>query len=91
MNDWTTTDTRPLRTEEDKMGLNRHDARVATKELVSRLRDNPQGLRTIQLIGTPRFPGMRTLSARQVARLLLIGVSIFDVPEACRIGSGHSR
>lgn len=52
------------------MRLTKHDEQVATAELLERLRLSPQELTTTGLIGSPRFHGVRTLSRRQVARLL---------------------
>lgn len=42
----------------------------AKQDLIELLVENPQGLRTSQLIGTKNFHGCRTLSPRQVHRLL---------------------
>jgi hypothetical protein len=42
---------------------------VATRELLEIVRANP-GIRTTEMIGTPRFHGMRTLRAAQVIALL---------------------
>ena len=52
------------------MRLNPIEAAKAKAELVEILRSFPAGLRTSQLMGTPRFHGMRTLSLRQVRKLL---------------------
>ena len=52
------------------MRLNKHLAQVATVELLEILRKNPAGLRTSQLTWTWKFHGYRTLTARQVTRLL---------------------
>lgn len=42
----------------------------ATAELLSILEQTPLGLTTSELSGTPRFHGHRTLSNRQIIRLL---------------------
>jgi hypothetical protein len=42
----------------------------ATAELLAILAINPGGVRTSELIGTPQFHGGRTLSNRQIIRLL---------------------
>jgi hypothetical protein len=42
----------------------------ATKELLGILKDHPEGMSAKELRGTPLFHGGRTLSSRQVARLL---------------------
>ena len=52
------------------MRLSKQDERIATEELLGLLREHPHGLKTSELVGTRRFHGMRTLKARQVARLL---------------------
>ena len=52
------------------MKLTKYLARMATEELIQRLRTEPQRLTTRELIGTPQFHGMRTLSPRQIAKLL---------------------
>jgi len=52
------------------MRLTQNDKRIATEELLGILRMNPLGWTTSELVGTPRFHGHRTLTARQVARLL---------------------
>jgi len=67
------------------MRLNKHTTRIATEELLGLLRQYPQGLTTSQLIGTPRFHGMRTLTARQVARLL----RATSVVHHCYDGAGY--
>jgi hypothetical protein len=50
--------------------LTKRDAQIATEELLWLLSLSPRGQTTRELIGTPRFHGHRTLTARQVARLL---------------------
>ena len=50
--------------------MTKRDEHLATQEMLERLRSFPAGLRTSQLIGTRRFHGERTLTAKQVARLL---------------------
>ena len=53
------------------MRLIKHDERVATKELLEKLRILfPEGATTNELFGTPGFYGRRTLTGRQIARLL---------------------
>jgi hypothetical protein len=52
------------------MRLTNELATVATVELISRLRSEPQGLTTRELVGSPRFHGARTLSHKQIIRLL---------------------
>ena len=52
------------------MRLNRKLAAEATDELLGILADYPQGLRTSNLRGTPRFHGGKTLRNRQIIRLL---------------------
>lgn len=42
----------------------------ATEELLAILAQHPEGLSTSQLSGTPKFHGGRTLSNRQIIRLL---------------------
>ena len=50
--------------------LNSELSRKATEELLVILRANPDGMRTSELRGTPQFHGGRTLSSRQIIRLL---------------------
>ena len=52
------------------MRLSKKQAEDATKELLSLIAAARYGRRTSELIGTARFHGARTLSNRQVARLL---------------------
>ena len=52
------------------MRLSKHEAVIATQELLSILAQHPEGMRTSQLSGTPKFHGSRTLNNRQIARLL---------------------
>jgi hypothetical protein len=52
------------------MRLTKHQEEVATQELLEILRLNPQGKSTSNLRGTPKFHGGRTLSNRQIIRLL---------------------
>jgi hypothetical protein len=52
------------------MRLTKADTFAATQELLARLRAEPAGLRTSELVGSPRFHGMRTLSNTQIIRLL---------------------
>lgn len=42
----------------------------ATKELLAILKEHPEGMRTGDLQGTSQFHGERTLSFRQIGRLL---------------------
>ena len=52
------------------MRLTKEEAAKATAEILSMLKEHPEGLPTRDLIGTPRFHGMRTLTSRQIHRLL---------------------
>jgi hypothetical protein len=52
------------------MRLTKRQAEIATQELLEILRHNPQGKSTSDLSGTPKFHGGRTLSNRQIIRLL---------------------
>lgn len=52
------------------MRLSKHDARIATEELLEKLRYFLEGATTNELFGTPGFYGRRTLTGRQIARLL---------------------
>ncbi len=52
------------------MRLDQNIAKHATAELLSILASKPMGAPTRELIGTPRFHGERTLSSRQIHRLL---------------------
>jgi hypothetical protein len=52
------------------MRLSKKQAVIATQELLSILAQHPDGMRTSQLSGTPKFHGARTLSNRQITRLL---------------------
>ena len=47
-----------------------HTRQAATDELLEILAKHPEGLRTSELSGTPKFHGGRTLSNRQIIRLL---------------------
>lgn len=46
---------------------------VATKELLEILKAHPDGISTRDLSGTPSFHGKRTLTNRQIIRLLKAG------------------
>ena len=48
----------------------KHNQRVAIQELLEMLAQNPAGLTTSEMSGTPRFHGGRTLANRQIAWLL---------------------
>jgi len=52
------------------MRLSKHQAEIATQELLSILAQNSKGLRTSELSGTPKFHGARTLNSGQIHRLL---------------------
>ena len=52
------------------MRLSKHQAVIATQELLSILAVHPEGMRTSELSGTPKFHGSRTLNNRQITRLL---------------------
>jgi hypothetical protein len=52
------------------MRLTQEQRTEATTELIARLRANPAGLRTSELIGSLRFHGVDTLSPRQIIGLL---------------------
>jgi hypothetical protein len=53
------------------MTLNKRTSALATHDLLEKIRILcPEGARTSQLVGTRSFHGHRTLSPRQVARLL---------------------
>lgn len=52
------------------MRLTKEVALRATDEILRMLKANPYGLPTRDLIGTPRFHGMNTLTSRQIHRLL---------------------
>lgn len=52
------------------MRLSKHQAEIATQELLSILAQYPDGMRTSQLSGTPKFHGERTLNSPQIHRLL---------------------
>lgn len=48
----------------------KYTAKEATQELLAILRQHPEGVRTSDLQGTPRFHGERTLRNPQIIRLL---------------------
>src|SRR5260370_14315710 len=50
--------------------LNMQQAEAAAHELIEILTANPAGMRTSALRGTPKFHGGRTLTNRQIIRLL---------------------
>ncbi len=52
------------------MRLSKEQEIRASNELLAMLASNRRGLRTSEMCGTPAFHGARTLSLRQVARLL---------------------
>jgi len=52
------------------MRLNKQESEKALSEILSILKQFPDGLPTKDLIGTPRFHGMRTLNSRQIHRIL---------------------
>lgn len=52
------------------MRLTKRDKRKAIEELISMLRNHAHGLSTSELRGTPQFHGIRTLTNRQIIRLL---------------------
>jgi len=52
------------------MRLNKNQAEYAARELIEILKIFPNGLPTKDLIGTPRFHGYRTLTSRQIHRVL---------------------
>ncbi len=52
------------------MRLTKREAHKAKAELMELLKKNPFGLRTSPMQGTRKFHGARTLSLRQIARLL---------------------
>lgn len=52
------------------MRLTKAQEQRATAELVEMLTANPAGLATSDMVGTKSFHGERSLSAKQVARLL---------------------
>ena len=49
------------------MRLSKHQAVIATQELLSILAQHPQGMRTSELSGTPKFHEARTLNNRHGA------------------------
>ena len=52
------------------MRLTERQEKEATEELLSMLEQCPAGLSTSDMRGTDRFHGVRTLSNRQISRLL---------------------
>jgi hypothetical protein len=52
------------------MRLNKSQAEYAARELIEILKNFPNGLPSKDLIGTPRFHGYRTLTSRQIHRVL---------------------
>ena len=65
------------------MKLTKHLARMATDEVVQHIRNEPRGLTTSDLIGTSWFHGHRTLSRKQVARLLHASGEVEHRYEGC--------
>jgi hypothetical protein len=50
--------------------LRKEREQLATDELLAILEENPVGLTTSQMSGTPKFHGVHTLTKVQIARLL---------------------
>lgn len=67
------------------MRLNKATAKVATAELLEMLKQTPAGMTTTELIGTPKFHGSRTLTPRQITRLLRVCEQVTGEP----VGSGY--
>jgi hypothetical protein len=67
------------------MRLTKQLATIATQELLSCLRSNPQGLFTRELVGSPKFHGHRTLSHYQIIKLLRASGEVTER----WVGGGH--